>query len=168
MVFKQIGAAALLATVAWSNFGGMAEAASCNTLPNTQALLAEAATKVEAARRQLGRRGLSRHAALDKAAQDHACWLSRTRGGSLRDPPHRGKGGNTPKTRVKRAGYRSCLTAENIGVNQRSGAAVVQAWLASPGHRANLSRAKLRDYGLGGLAVVEGKPVWVLVLAQPC
>ena len=165
MRFDRIAAAALAATVCLGAFGQAAQAASCNMMPNTQALLTEAAAEVEAARRQLGRRALSRDATLDKAAQDHACWLSR-KSGSLRDP-HRGQGGNTPKTRVKRAGYRSCLTAENIGVNQRSGAAAVQAWLASPAHRANLSRAKLRDYGLG-LAVVEGKPVWVLVLAEPC
>jgi len=157
--------AALLFLALGGTAGQGAQAASCTMPPNTRTLLATAAAEVEAARRQLGRRDLLRHATLDKAAQDHACWLSRTRG-SLRDP-HRGKGGDTPRTRVRRAGYRSCLTAENIGVNQRSGTAVVQAWLASPGHRANLARARLRDYGLG-LAVVEGKPVWVLVLAQPC
>lgn len=165
MRIPTVSRAALLSLVFCATAGQGAQAASCNMPPNTRTLLTAAAVQVEAARRQLGRRGITRHATLDKAAQDHACWLSRTRG-SLRDP-HHGPGGNTPKTRVQRAGYRSCLTAENIGVNQRSGTALVQAWLASPGHRANLSRARLRDYGLG-LALVEGKPVWVLVLAQPC
>ena len=60
---------------------------------------------------------------------------------------HHGSDGKTPKTRVKRAGYRTCLTAENISFGWRSVDQVMQVLMQSPKHRANI----LREDGLEGI-----------------
>ena len=155
----------LLALCAFALSAQIAVAGSCTLPANGSALLAEAGPLVEAARRGAGASAISRNAVLDAVAQDHACYVSRK--GYSRTSPHRGAGGATPKTRVKRAGYRSCLTAENMGLAQTSASQIVQSWMQSPGHRANITMRGMREYGIG-VALVDNKPVWVLVLAKPC
>lgn len=51
---------------------------------------------------------------------------------------HVGRGGSTPGDRVARAGFRWSAVGENIAWGQTSARAVVEAWLASPGHCANI------------------------------
>lgn len=155
----------LLAFCALMVSGQSAFAASCTLPSNGSSLLAEAGTMVERARRGAGGSGISRNAQLDAAAQDHACYVSRK--GYNRSAPHTGAGGSTPRKRVKRAGYRSCLTAENMGLAQTSASQIVQAWMQSPGHNANITMRGVREYGIG-VAMVGTQPVWVLVLAKPC
>jgi uncharacterized protein YkwD len=62
---------------------------------------------------------------------------------------HDGRNGRTPFERIKVAGYRYSLAGENIAAGQRTPADVVQAWMASPGHRANILNCALLQVGVG-------------------
>jgi uncharacterized protein YkwD len=57
--------------------------------------------------------------------------------------------GTSSGDRADRAGYNWSLIAENIAAGQTTPKEVVQAWIDSPGHRANLVRPQLRDIGIG-------------------
>lgn len=56
---------------------------------------------------------------------------------------------STPTERMRAAGYTGRLTGENIARGQRSPAAVVQAWLESDGHCANMMNAGYTEIGVG-------------------
>jgi uncharacterized protein YkwD len=96
--------------------------------------------------------------ALQAAAESHAEYLSRTGNFS-----HDGAGGSSVADRVRRAGLRSCLTAENIARGQPDVRSVIASWMSSPGHRANILNAQVTQYGMA-----QAGSVWVLVLARPC
>jgi uncharacterized protein YkwD len=74
-----------------------------------------------------------------------------------------GAGGTRRAIPRRRAGYRSCLTAENIARGQPDIRSVVADWMNSPGHRSNILNAQLTQYGFA-----QAGSVWVLVLARPC
>lgn len=67
---------------------------------------------------------------------------------------HRGRDGSEPRDRVKRAGYQSRLTGENIALGPQSAEEVVAGWLASTGHCENIMDPRFEDIGV---AVVTGR-----------
>lgn len=73
---------------------------------------------------------------------------------------HRGKNGSTPGKRARRAGYRYCVIAENIGKGQRSSGQIVADWRKSPGHYKNIINRKVREVG-----AANAGDIWVLVVA---
>lgn len=62
---------------------------------------------------------------------------------------HTGKDGKSPSDRAKRAGYESGFVGENIAAGYRTPQSVVDGWINSPGHRANLLNANYNEIGLG-------------------
>ena len=69
--------------------------------------------------------------------------------------------------RVGATGYAWARLGENLAAGQRTPEEVVAAWLASPGHRANLLDPAVTELGLGR---ADGGPYgvcWVQVLAAP-
>lgn len=106
---------------------------------------------------------LSLSRALQVAATGHARDMARR--GYFE---HRAHDGSEPRDRVRRAGYRSRLTGENIAFGPESAEEVVAGWLASAGHCANLMDPRFRDMGV---AVVQGRKrghfYWVQDLAAP-
>lgn len=62
---------------------------------------------------------------------------------------HTGKNGSKPWDRAKVVGYEARAMGENIAAGQRTPEAVVQAWIDSPGHRANLLNASYTELGVG-------------------
>jgi uncharacterized protein YkwD len=70
---------------------------------------------------------------------------------------HIGPGGQTPLDRMRAAGYiYSSRIGYELGENIAWGSAqlgtpraIVAAWMASPGHRANILDARFRDTGVG-------------------
>lgn len=110
-------------------------------------------------RADLGAGPLTRSAELDKAARVHAEWMAAV--GKL---SHTGEGGSTPWQRMKRAGYQSFGTGENIAMGHRSPSAVFQGWVDSPGHYANIVN---RDSNQMGAALAKGRrPYWVVVFGR--
>jgi uncharacterized protein YkwD len=57
--------------------------------------------------------------------------------------------GRTPFDRIKSTGYRYTLAAENIAAGYGTPQEVVQGWINSPGHRANLLHTNLKEIGIG-------------------
>lgn len=75
---------------------------------------------------------------------------------------HVGANGSSFADRARAAGY-GCAAAENIAFGQRSEDEVMDAWMASPGHRRNILLRDAVQFGLGR----EGN-MWVLVLGRGC
>jgi hypothetical protein len=74
--------------------------------------------------------------------------------------PLTGKG---PSEAIAEAGYVARLSAENIAKGTwRSNQALVQAWIDSPGHRANILKPEVREIGVGLMrdgGILSGRPL---------
>jgi uncharacterized protein YkwD len=82
---------------------------------------------------------------------------------------HYGSDGSNPWDRVKRAGFKARVAAENVGTGQIDFSEVMKGWKDSPGHNKNLL---LADADYMGIALVqeprsEFKSFWTLVLGSP-
>lgn len=104
--------------------------------------------RVNQVRQSAGLHPLARNRALDLAAQVHAEDMARNNFMS-----HRGSNGSSPAARIRAAGYPWITWAENVAVGYATPAAVMNAWMNSPGHRRNLLSASVREIGIG---VVRG------------
>jgi uncharacterized protein YkwD len=62
---------------------------------------------------------------------------------------HTSQDGRSPFQRMIDAGYRYSTAAENIAAGYASPAAVVDGWMNSSGHRANILNCSLRQIGVG-------------------
>ncbi|MGR3363297.1 MAG: CAP domain-containing protein [Maritimibacter harenae] len=135
-------------------------AGACTLPANAASLMAAAGTAINGARENAGRKALRRDARLDQAAQRHACWMSTT--GRF---THSGEGDTRPSQRIAATGYKARLTSENIAKGQRTADEVISDWMASKGHRENILRQTVVDYGVG-VALLSGRPVWVVIFAS--
>lgn len=71
---------------------------------------------------------------------------------------HETPDGVSPWTRIKAQGYPD-PSAENIAMGQSTPQAVVAAWMASPGHRANILNCASKAVGVG-VRLGPGGPWW--------
>jgi uncharacterized protein YkwD len=62
---------------------------------------------------------------------------------------HTNPDGDSPEDRLESAGVQWSRWAENIAAGQPTGEAVLDGWLGSPGHRANLENCLLTEHGVG-------------------
>ncbi|MFD3413970.1 sigma-70 family RNA polymerase sigma factor [Streptomyces cyaneofuscatus] len=72
---------------------------------------------------------------------------------------HTSPDGTDPGDRITAAGYRWSTYGENIAKGQRTPADVMQAWMDSPGHRANILNCSFKEMGIGKVDS-GGGPVW--------
>lgn len=93
---------------------------------------------------------------LDRAAQGYAELMART--GSF---SHTGPDGTQPWDRMRAAGYDYRAASENIAYGYGSVAAVMDGWVKSPGHFANLIAGNVTDAGFGQAADAKGRIYWV-------
>ncbi|ABS01883.1 uncharacterized protein YkwD [Kineococcus radiotolerans] len=77
---------------------------------------------------------------------------------------HTGADGSSPRTRLAAQGVLPRRTAENIALGYAA-ADVVDAWLASPGHRANILDCSLGFVGISERPGAAGQ-FWTQVLAS--
>lgn len=77
---------------------------------------------------------------------------------------HAGAGGSTPRTRLGALGVAPRLTAENVAAGSFTARSLVDAWLASPGHRRNLLDCDLGFVGIARFDTPEGA-YWTQVMA---
>jgi uncharacterized protein YkwD len=112
-------------------------------------------------RRSAGLPELSLNGALQHAAEGHATWMART--GRM---SHTGDGGSRFWDRAHAAGYRGRGGGENIAMGYRGVESVIQGWMSSPGHRANILREPFRE---AGFAVATGPrgAFWCAVFGSP-
>lgn len=62
---------------------------------------------------------------------------------------HTNPDGHSPFDRMNAAGIEYGAAAENIAYGYADAASVLQAWLDSPGHRANIENCALEEHGVG-------------------
>jgi uncharacterized protein YkwD len=105
---------------------------------------------VNDARRTAGAPALQDHAALRRAARTQSIRLAQD--GVLSH-------GNWVDV-IRAAGYRGTYAAENIAYGYASPGAVVNGWLGSPLHRANMLNSIFRDSGIGCVIDQNGRYWW--------
>lgn len=101
-------------------------------------------TLTNQARARNGCRPLVHDAKLHRAAERHSADMARN---NYFD--HESQDGRTFDQRIKAEGFDFRLAGENIAKGQPSAAAVVRAWLDSPGHRANIMNCSFTHIGVG-------------------
>ncbi|WP_369175997.1 CAP domain-containing protein [Streptomyces mutabilis] len=72
---------------------------------------------------------------------------------------HTGPDGSTMTTRVEAAGYQWSTLGENIARGQADAASVMESWMNSPGHRANILNCSFEELGVG-VHFGDGGPWW--------
>ncbi|PWK50347.1 CAP domain-containing protein [Actinoplanes xinjiangensis] len=144
-MFRRLALAALAPAAAVMFFAAPAEAATPVT--TLQAGIAEL---TNAQRKSHGCGAVTVNANITRAARAHSVWMAKT--GTF---SHAGSGGSTFSARVKAAGYQR-PGGENIAWGYRSADAVVQAWMKSPGHRANILNCKFKTVGVGAAYAANG------------
>ncbi|WP_231510397.1 CAP domain-containing protein [Fischerella sp. PCC 9605] len=95
-------------------------------------------------RAKAGLQPLKGNAELDYAADKYAEDMSER--GVL---SHTGPDGSQPWDRAKAVGYEAQTMGENIAAGQKTPEQVVQAWMNSPGHRANILNPNYTELGVG-------------------
>lgn len=80
---------------------------------------------------------------------------------------HNGRDGRDPGDRISAVGYRWSWWGENIAAGQESPAEVVDAWLDSDGHCANLMTKEFKELGVGFAKGGEYGTYWVQDFASP-
>ncbi|MEU5090664.1 sigma-70 family RNA polymerase sigma factor [Streptomyces sp. NPDC021356] len=91
---------------------------------------------------------------LDAAAQGHSDDMA-ARGFF----DHTNPDGKDPGDRITAAGYRWSTYGENIARGQQTPASVMDSWMHSPGHRANILNCSFKDIGVG-VHKGSGGPWW--------
>ena len=94
--------------------------------------------QTNATRARYGRAPLTMDKSLVRSARSHAIWMTRNR--SLR--------------------HTSAPVAENIAMGQHSVSQVVQDWMNSPGHRANMLDATFSRIGVAAYRTRDGMIFW--------
>jgi uncharacterized protein YkwD len=73
----------------------------------------------------------------------------------------------TPADRAKDAGYTYGWLGENIAWNQQSPKEVVESWMNSEGHKANILKEEATEIGVAVAKNTKGEPYWVQVFGKP-
>ena len=115
-------------------------------------------------RRKEGLRKLKADTQLSKAAQGHADDMDDVG----RYLGHTSSDGKDFQARIDEAGYDWRSIRENVASGQQSAKAVVQGWMESPGHRANILSDDITEIGVG-FAVDDssGTTYWVQKFGAP-
>jgi Cysteine-rich secretory protein family/IPT/TIG domain len=104
----------------------------------------EVLLRVNQFRHSYGLAPLARNSDLDVSAQAHSEDMARRNVMS-----HYGANGSNPGQRIHAAGYPWVTWGENVAYGWATPAIVMNAWINSPGHRANLLNANFREIGIG-------------------
>jgi uncharacterized protein YkwD len=82
---------------------------------------------------------------------------------------HTGPEGLGTGERVDERNYSWSAVGENIAAGQNSVDQVVDGWLSSPGHCANIMRAEFTEMGAAKIEAPGSKysPLWTQVFARP-
>lgn len=127
---------------------------------NLSAELQQVVTLVNQERAKAGCKALSVDSKLTLAAQRHSQDQA-----DHKKMSHDGSDGSDVGARLDRAGYAWRAYGENVAWNQQSPAAVMDAWMNSPGHRANILNCSFTEIGVG-VARSNG-PYWTQDFGTP-
>ncbi|MFJ8185007.1 CAP domain-containing protein [Streptomyces sp. NPDC096105] len=99
---------------------------------------------VNAERAEAGCSPVTADAALNTAAQRHSEDMAST--GAM---SHTGSDGSDPGERITRAGYAWSTYGENVAHGYSTPEQVMQGWMTSPGHKANILNCSFEEIGVG-------------------
>ncbi|MDI6100314.1 CAP domain-containing protein [Actinoplanes sp. NEAU-A12] len=148
---RRIAVAAILAPAAVgaaSMIASPAEAARAKVSEEVLQTEVNRLTNIE--RTKHGCPAVTVNAQLTQAARGHSGWMAQT--GTF---SHTGSGGSTFTTRAQAAGYASA-SGENVAFGYRDAAQLVNGWMGSPGHRANIVNCRSTTVGVGAVYAVDG------------
>ncbi len=120
---------------------------------------AEVLALVNQARADAGCRALTANGTLNRVADTYAGVMADTQNLS-----HTGPDGSSVGDRVTRSGYTWSSVGENIARGQADAEAVMDVWMKSPGHRANILNCSFREMGID-VDQGSGGPWWTQVFA---
>jgi uncharacterized protein YkwD len=123
---------------------------------------ARVVTLVNSQRAGVGCTAMTVDSRLATAALDHAKDMA-TRGYFSHTTPE----GKSFDARIRDAGYNLSSAAENIAFGQPSAESVMDAWMASADHKANILNCNLRNIGVGLAYDGASQPYWAQTLASP-
>lgn len=115
---------------------------------------------VNSERTSRGLASLTRNTLLDAAAVTHATDMRNSGFFS-----HTGSDGSSVSDRAAAAGYRWTAIGENIGQGDITAEAMMDLWMNSDGHRANILNTKFTELGVG--IDDSGSTLWVQVFGRP-
>ncbi|MEU9169467.1 CAP domain-containing protein [Streptomyces sp. NPDC048420] len=116
-----------------------AAAASAAPGPTDQVL-----TLVNAERAKAGCSPLTENSKLTKAAQDHSQDMA-----DHQNMSHTGSDGSSMGDRLARVGYAFRTAGENVAYGYSSPESVMDGWMNSPGHKANILNCAFKEIGIG-------------------
>ncbi|WP_338059057.1 CAP domain-containing protein [Streptomyces humi] len=99
---------------------------------------------VNAERAKVGCSALTLNATLSKVAQAHSDDMA-----AHQNMSHTGSDGSSPGDRITRAGYTWSTYGENVAYGYATPEQVMAAWMASPGHKANILDCAFKEIGVG-------------------
>ncbi|MET9674431.1 CAP domain-containing protein [Streptomyces sp. NPDC006482] len=108
---------------------------------------------VNSARAEEGCGPLTGNAQLHQAAQGHSEDMAARDFFDHTDPD-----GDGPGERITAAGYAWSTYGENIAMGQQTPEQVMDSWMNSPGHRANILNCSFKEIGIG--LYTSGGPYW--------
>ncbi|MFD9031326.1 sigma-70 family RNA polymerase sigma factor [Streptomyces sp. NPDC059567] len=111
---------------------------------------------VNSERAKAGCGPLTENSLLTEAAQGHSVDMA-----ARNFFDHTNPDGDGPGERVTATGYRWSTYGENIAMGQRTPAQVMESWMNSPGHRANILNCSFKEIGIGIHS--DGGPYWTQV-----
>ncbi|MFD3521518.1 CAP domain-containing protein [Streptomyces sp. NPDC058653] len=115
---------------------------------------AQVTTLVNSERSKAGCGPVSANSQLETAALRHSQDMA------ARDYfDHNSPDGKDPGDRITAAGYQWTTYGENIARGQQTPAAVMEGWMNSPGHRANILNCAFKEIGVG-VHDASGGPWW--------
>ena len=136
-----------------------APTAAPTTKPNTSssesAMEEEVLRLVNEERTKRGLNALKRASDLDALARAHSADMI-----NRHFFDHNNPDGQSPFDRMRAAGISYRAAAENIASGQRSAEAVMNAWMNSSGHRANILNATYTEIGIGAVKSSGGTIYW--------
>lgn len=112
--------------------------------PTNGAFITEVVALTNVERQNEGCPALTANALLNQAAQKHTVDMAENDYFE-----HTGLNGSSPSDRVTATGYQWTAVAENIAVGSSTPQAVVEGWMNSEGHRANILNCDYREIGIG-------------------
>lgn len=121
-----------------------ASAAASKAPTGNAALEAQVLTIVNQERAKAGCKPLRSNSKLVLAARRHSQYMADTG-----KHGHEGIGDGTPQDRIDKAGYAWRGWGENIAWGYRDAASVMNGWMNSTGHRANILNCSYIDIGVG-------------------
>lgn len=131
---------------------------------NTESATAEVVRLTNQYRAKHGRPALAVSAKLTEAAKLHAEQMA-----AYQRLEHNISGARYPtlQSRLDAVGYIYAMAGENIAWNQPGADAVMNTWLNSTGHRANILDAGATEIGVAVARSASGEPYWIQVFGRP-